>query len=136
MRQLIFDTLRNTAAVTALVGTRIYEGGALTEVPKVKPFLVVRMGAENVALKGRGKPSEAFNLPKSQYSQLWAHDEGGDYLMIDNILFQARIALESIESVGNVLTIAWIEGSRDLRDPDFNTLTKYSRYLGTTSRSI
>lgn len=128
MRQWIYDVLRTSLAMQGLLGNppAIFEGGALTKVPEVDQFLVIRFGAEAPELDGDDDLDE---LPQNSNVQLWAHDRGGDYLVIDKILKTARRVLSGATMPANGFNCRWVEGSRDFKDPDFNTLTKYSRYV-------
>lgn len=127
----MYDKMRLAVPVQTIFGhpARLYQGGSLTERPDVTPFLVYRIGIQSPVRLGGGTPAELLEDPKRQFAQVWAHDEGGDYDRIDAGLEAVKAALVGSEPDSTVMECRWIETSRDLRDIDFGTITRYHRYL-------
>lgn len=127
MRTLVYNALKNSSGIQSLVGTHngfpnIHQASSLDFVPP-RPFLTYRMHT-------------GFNyqrLSDREYCQVWAHDNPGDYLVIDQLLKYARVAIESIASQGNFIQADWIETGVDLRDDAMNTITRYARFQLTNS---
>lgn len=99
--------------------------GGMTAVPKVKPFLVIKMEPEI--------PGPFPGVARGRTS-LWAHDTPGDYLRLDAVLSAARtalcgpgVALGRVAQVGAV-GIQWMGDSADLSDPDFGTIIRTSEF--------
>jgi len=125
MRKRIFEALVAWAPLDALVENRILEASSVT-VHTTKPFIVIRMHT--------GFPVER-SIGGRHYAQIWAHDEPGSYLRIDDILIETRKALESLPNTGDdgFLEARWIESGVDLKDDLLETITRYSRYQLTQS---
>lgn len=119
MRTWLFGQLDGSAALDAYVEDRIWQNTALEHVPEIKPFLVYRFGARTSPL--RGDDTVAI---WSQAIQVFAHDVPGDYVQIEEILRVVHTLL--IPSTNP--TVTWLEDSEDLRDDDFGTILKWSRY--------
>lgn len=83
-----------------------------------RPFVTYRMHT--------GFPLEG-GLGQREYCQIWANDDPGDYLRIDDILTECRIALEALAHTGAFLEARWIETGVDLKDSDMGTINRYIR---------
>jgi hypothetical protein len=95
---------------------RIHQASSLTTRPRT-PFVTFRMHT-HFPRQGVGQ---------REYCQIWANDDPGDYLRIDRILKQCRIALESLQPNGEFLEARWIETGVDLKDDDMGTINRYIR---------
>jgi hypothetical protein len=95
------------------------------------PFIVFKMGFKvnfDLAEVMPGDGKDAY----SQYAQVWVHDyndqKTGDYLLIDEVLEQVKLAVHSQSSPAHGVILAkYIEVSQDLNDETLSTLTRYAR---------
>lgn len=105
---------------TVTVDDRIHQASSLVGVPD-RPFITYRMHTDFPREGGIGR---------REYCQIWANDDPGDYLRIDDILKECRIALESLapSSISpDFLEARWIETGVDLKDDDMGTINRYIR---------
>lgn len=70
---------------------------------------------------------------RREYLQIWANDDPGDYSVIDEILEECRLALESIPHQGDFLEAVWIETGVELQDIVMGTINRYIRFQITRS---
>jgi hypothetical protein len=97
--------------------TSVFGAGAVGAVPSAKPFIVLRFGPRTASIGSIG------NLT------VWAHDEPGDYELIDEILGHARRLLDgAVPGVPGMITSEWTSDSTDLADDGYGTITKNSSY--------
>jgi hypothetical protein len=120
VRQRVVQCLIDWAPLQPIVEDRVFEASAVVTQVK-RPFIVVRMHT--------GFPVER-GIGGRHYAQVWAHDAPGSYLRIDQILIEARKAIESLPHTGadGFLEARWIETGVDLKDDTLGTITRYSRY--------
>lgn len=112
------------AEVTSEDGTiRILEASSVNEVPE-RPFITYRMHTHFPLNRGLGQ---------REYSQVWVHDDPGDYMRIDDILGKIRRAVEAAPSEGEFLEARWIETGVDLKDDVMGTITRYIRFQHTAT---
>lgn len=124
LRQWIFSTLTGHTDLTDIVGDRIWLATSLTDIPQTKPFLIYRLGIALGPLRGDGR-TKALDRPL----QLFAHDDVGDYQRLDDMLKMCRELLDGGSSKQHGVTACeWFEDSEDLRDDEFHTNVRYSRY--------
>lgn len=116
MRDIIFSRLSDSAPLQALVADRIYPVNMEDVKPPV-PYLVYRIG---IAVP-RIVPAKSANF------QVWAHDDRGDYSVIDNLLSLVKDTLIS-EGDPDYFAIRWLDDSEDLFDDASVTITRYSRF--------
>lgn len=105
---------------------RIYQASSITAespVPKT-PFVTYRMHTHFPLNRGLGQ---------REYSQVWCHDDAGDYARIDDILGRIRRAVEAYPSEGEFLEARWIETGVDLKDDVMGTITRYIRFQHTAT---
>ena len=106
---------------------RIYEASSVNAVPP-RPFCTYRMHTDFPLNRGLGR---------REYSQIWVHDNPGDYLRIDDALNKIRRAVEawpSSKANADFLEARWIETGVDLKDDVMGTITRYIRFLHTATR--
>lgn len=120
-RARLYQGLKGSTELQAIVGDRIIQASSLVEgkVPPT-PFLTYRMHTDFPRPIG-GK------IGRREYCQIWANDEPGDYLRIDNILDICRRTLEALPHADDFLEARWIETGVDLRDQDMGTINRYIR---------
>jgi hypothetical protein len=79
-----------------------------------KPFVVTAWADE------RG----VYGRPGRRDLLVWAHDEGGDYSLIDRVLERIRILLVGMIHQGGVTVVEYTGASPDLYDDGFRTITR------------
>ena len=119
MRTWLFGLLESSTALDQYVEGRIWQNTAIEHVPEFKPFVLYRYGARTSPL--RGDDDVAIF---SQIVQITAHDYPGDYSQIEEILEVVR----GLITPSTQPTVTWLDDSEDLRDDDFGTILKWSRY--------
>lgn len=125
MRKVLFKALSSSASLAEIVGPRIIQASALgSELPGYegvpeRPFVTYRMHTDFPLQRGLGR---------REYAQVWANDEPGDYLRIDEILRLCRIAVEAAPSEDDFLEARWIETGVDLADQAMGTINRYIRF--------
>jgi hypothetical protein len=126
-RILTYDALRGSADLGLLVGDRIGPASSFNK-HNERPLVVIRAHTDFPA--GR-------RVGRREYIQIWAHDEPGDYLRIDQVLKLCRVAIEGIvpsAALEDFLEAKWIETGVDLRDDLMESITRYSRFQFTFTR--
>lgn len=122
-RETVFAALTGSTDLVALVGDRIHAASSLKNVPTT-PFITFRMH-HTLEVQGR--------IGKRQHVTIWAHDEPGDYMRIDDMIAAIDAAMEAILPTGTLREVRWIEGSPDLQDDDMGTITRNTRFEMTSS---
>lgn len=124
-RVWVYNRLITSPLFTALVPEdRVHGGGSLTGIPEIKPFVVIRVGAENESVPG----ATITDL------SLYFHDEPGSYNRLDDLWMRAKDALcgagqrqAPVAEPGGIC-IKWQSTGGDLSDPGYGTLMKVSEY--------
>lgn len=129
-REFVYNVMANRAALTALVGDRIFQQGALLTGQTIKPYLVYTMG--NNTDEGMSDPDSL--QPTRQFFQVYIHDEVGDYTRIDSIVKELKLAFMAAETTGDVCGVTYLETSRDLDDNTLETIMRYMRFQLAKSR--
>lgn len=125
MRTILYQALWGMADLREIVADRIIEASALgTELPGFegvpeRPFVTYRMHTDFPLNKGLGR---------REYAQIWANDDPGDYLRIDEILRLCRLAVEAAPPKDDFLEARWIETGVDLSDQAMGTINRYIRF--------
>jgi hypothetical protein len=111
-----------------LVGDRVFAKKSMTSSIENHPFIVFKLG-----YKADEEFSEDPTKGRSrQFAQIWVHDysdsKTGDYMRIDDVMKQIRIAFEGQGSAEHgVIMCKFLEVSQDLDDDTLNTVFKYAR---------
>ncbi len=125
LRQYIYETLKNWTALQTLVADRVYQGESLTASQVTKPFLVYHMGNDTDL-----QFAERDALPHQQFVTIYAHDVPADYSQVDTMIAEMKKAFRaSREGVEGIITIRYLETSRDLDDQVMGTIMRYARFL-------
>jgi hypothetical protein len=119
LRMKVYQELVNSA-VTIYTDDRIFQVNSTFTPPNKKPFLVIRMGLDQVDKYPIGSHTQNF--------QLWAHDEPGDYHQVDQILAEARAALLSAARETGFFEFRYLETGPDTEDDQLGTIVKFARY--------
>lgn len=122
MRKRLYQALSTYAPLLELVEDRIIEASAIGTklwpgVPE-RPFVTYRMHT-NFPVAGVGR---------REYCQIWANDDPGDYLRIDEILERCRQAMEGLAHHEDFLEARWVETGVDLKDDAMGTINRYIRF--------
>lgn len=119
-RSWAYGKVSEDLAVLSLVpAERIFGGGSLEGSVAKKPFIVLSFGQK---IPGPFPGSEADTLV------VWAHDEPGDYLLVDQILEAIRGALSGQTAIRGGISCQWSGDSIDLSDENFGTITRNSTF--------
>jgi hypothetical protein len=124
----IWDRLRNSQALLDLLPDEfsIYGAGSLTVAPDDKPFIVIHIGDEFYQMPGISRT----------IAYIFAHDEPGNYLLIDSTLLTVRNVLCGMgETVGAVypppsggIVAKWNGDGPDQSDQALQTVMRRSTY--------
>lgn len=98
-----------------------------------RPFIVYGLGQTTNEALAETNEHEA----RRQFFQIWVHDEGGSYTLIDDILeilkdiFQGKSA-----PAFNVSHVLWLENSQEFSNETYNTLFRYARFQAIISKGV
>ena len=126
-RTYVYQVLKNNNTFKALVPEEnILAGGSLETTPTVKPFVIIRMLPRVPAL--------AEDAAHTARGEVWAHDEPGSYLLIDQVLAAAVAALVGPTggTAGGIM-VEWEGDGTDLFDDGYKTITRASSFKFTGS---
>jgi hypothetical protein len=92
------------------------------------PFLIYGLGnstAENLV----DSTDDSARDPERQFSQVWAHDESGDYGLVDDMVAEIKRALSGASSPEHgVLTTRYLETSQEFGSEQYKTIFRYVRF--------
>lgn len=131
MRQLLQDLLSEPSIqVLAPTGIGVHQGESVLASTIPKPFLVYTVGnATNENL------SEEDSTPERQFFQVYVHDKPADYTRIDQIVIAVKAKLKNVQSAEyGIITIRYLETSRDLDDNTLGTIMRYIRFQAIKER--
>lgn len=102
-----------------------HQGESMDSANVEKPFLVYTIGnATDEQL------SEEPEGPERQFFQIYIHDEGADYELIDQIVARVKTLLRNAgDKDSGILTTIYLETSRDLDDETMGTILRYIRFV-------
>lgn len=140
MRAWLYDTLVSLPGLQEIWGDGDPVAGAVAlasrVVPResqdtinlVKPFIVYGLG--NATTEGLSDSTDPDVVdPERQFSQIWIHDEGGDYGLIDSIIPIIKRGLVGQGSPEhNVLTTRYLETSQEFANETYGTILRYIRF--------
>lgn len=121
----MYSVLVNDPGVSALAGTRVFQGESMITAQVEKPFLVFRIGNEtSFDLSGEDV------TPRRVFFQIYVHDSGPDYQRVDDLGKAVKTAFRvNRKSVANsIMDTIYLETSRDLDDPSLETIFRYFRF--------
>lgn len=123
MRRLVYDVYATNGPFMALLPGGLFGDRQEFQVPEAKPFGV---------LLSEG-PLPGVKTHRQYRSQLWVHDEPGDYTRIDNVLKEAENLLTAVlpRTLNGVWLndVQWLGVSGDLSDDARRTNVKYVTFL-------
>lgn len=123
MRKTMYEILAGSTELAAVVGDRIFERGAVIDVPP-RPFLVQAWGVTAVS---------NTTIRSARLLDLYVHDERGDYGRIEEALAAAKLALKGVAqyvgTTGYRIVQCDYQGiSGDLDDPERRTNFQFSSW--------
>lgn len=137
MRAWLYDTLTSDVELQALMGGPV---GILERVvPRQsqmtsnieKPYLIYGLGTNTNEDLAEDGDHEAHR----QFFQVWIHDEGGDYGLIDDIVELVKRALVNKTSPAHrVSMVRWLETSSEFYNETYDTLFRYVRFQAIISK--
>jgi len=110
---------------------RIVPRYSQTTINLPKPFLIYGLGnATNEDLA-----EDTDHVAFRQFFEVWVHDEGGDFDLIDDIVFEVKKALTGENDPSSMLTnVRWLETSGEFHNDTYNTNFRYIRFQGIISK--
>lgn len=124
MRVWVFQTLKLSGLWSSL-GGRIYQTSRMNKVPDEKPYGFYRMGLSSGMLH---TDAPVWSTP----FQLFLHDVPGDYMQIDDLLQQAKLAFTQFPSLypdSRLIRCEWQgQGEDGPEDPLTGTISKVASY--------
>lgn len=131
MRVWLYDTLTQYMPIQDALGgptsvlERIMPRSSRTNINVPKPFMIYGLGNNTNEDLGEESDHEAHR----QFFQIWIHDEGGDYSLIDSLIVDTKNALRGQSSPAhNVMAVHWLETSGEFNNETYNTLFRYVRF--------
>lgn len=113
-RAWVDETLKANEELVALAKGGIHS--TLSETPKAKPFIVVRMSTKTP------------DVGDFQDIAIWVHDQPGTYKTIDEILGKIRDLLDGPITAPGAIAAIWQGDSNDLADDSRGTVVRVSNY--------
>jgi hypothetical protein len=134
LRHIVYGLLTGRPALVAIVGSRLYDSGALgtptgKDVPK-KPFIVLNYGND------QGGPAEDARV-EDRTVDVYAYGEPGDFTVVEKVLQEVKSALHNASgfytdpdtSLKTWLASARYQGSSsDLYDDVYRANCRYGTY--------
>ena len=137
MRALIYDTLCTGQGIADEIGIdvtglparvtprRAQENVTYDDLPR--PFLIYGMGNATSQQLSDATANDA--QAERQFFQVWVHDEGGDFDLIDRICAAVIKLLRGLGSVPHrVYTIEYLETSGEFNNETYGTNFRYIRF--------
>lgn len=131
MRVWLYDTLIAAPTVEELVEDRVFPRESFDSSVVKKPFLVYGLGNDTNEHLSDEDDHEAHR----QFFQIWIHDEGGDYSVIDDGVQAVKDLMKGASSKEfSITTVRWLETSQEFSDQTMNTIFRYIRFQAIISR--
>ena len=95
------------------------------------PFLVYGMGSnsnENLA-------EDPDHIAHRQFFQIWIHDRGADFGVIDDIVEILKdLLIGASDAASKVTTVRWLETSAEFNNESYGTIFRYVRFQAIISK--
>lgn len=106
-----------------LPATSVFAGGALTEVPEVRPFFVYRIQAKNAALR-----DDQVDVAHVCNLEVWVYDNPGSYDAIEALIEGVKTELVGQVASEGAIACSWQGDSGELADDELKAIMKISNY--------
>lgn len=133
MRAFLYDTLTgDTDLQTDLGGAegikdRVIPRRSRGDILVTRPFLIFGLGNATSEQLEDSTANDA--QAERQFFQIWVHDEGESYLLIDQMIDKVKKCLIGAISVEHkILTIRYLETSQEFNNESYNTIFRYIRF--------
>jgi hypothetical protein len=142
MRAWLYDLVCSDEALWPLIGVEDFAGAELHVTPRrgeesinlPKPFLVYGLG--NATNEELADDDANDHEAERQFFQVWIHDEGGDYGLIEQIIPVVKRRLIGASDVNSkVVTIRYLETSAEFSNATYNTIFRYIRFQAIIAKS-
>lgn len=138
MRAFIYDTLVASTELQTLFNftaeqmqDQVMPRRTRDNINLPKPFIIFGLGNQT----NEDLAEDSDHIANRQFFQVWIHDEGGDYGLIDEAVEAVKRALVNASSPSdNVTTIVWLETSAEFNNETYNTLFRYIRFQAILSK--
>jgi hypothetical protein len=140
MRVFLFDTLAGSTDLQAKLGftsdaasarAKIKPRESASNINIVKPYLVYGIGNATNEDLAEDTDHEAYR----QFFQIWVHDEGGSYQLIDDTLeILKNLLVGQTDPSSKVSGIRWLENSQEFSNETLNTIFRYARFQAIISK--
>lgn len=135
MRAWLHDTLCDHEPLRLQMGiagveemrTRVMPRRSEETINVAKPFLIYGLG--NATSEQLSDATAQDKNAERQFFQVWIHDEGGDFGLIDEIVPTIIDLLRGASSPADkVVTIEYLETSGEFNNETYNTNFRYIRF--------
>lgn len=125
VRAWVHNRLSTDTALTAVIGGRVSQQGAVLSAQTVKPYLVHHFGNNT----DEGMYDEDNRKPNRQFLQVFVHTDQGDYGPLDDIIPLVKAALTNLaDKPEELIHVQYLETSQDLQDDLLQTYFRYIRF--------
>lgn len=140
MRAWLYDHLTLDPIIQGFLGgtllsaqSRIFPRESMLSVNAEKPYLVYGLGNDSNEDLSEDPGHEAHR----QFFQIWIHDEGGSYDVIDDMIPVIKASLQNAsDPASNVTTVRWLETSQEFSNETLNTIFRYIRFQAIISKGV
>jgi hypothetical protein len=135
MRAWLFDRLTTSAALHAWAGVpdtaamldRVTARRGKETINLPKPFLIYGLG--NDTNEQLGDPTADDVQAHRQFFQVWLHDSGPSYSLVDDGVKLVKDLLQGASSpTHKIITVNWLETSQEFNNETYNTIFRYVRF--------
>lgn len=133
MRAWLYDLLTTDVPLQSDLGgaegikDRVMPRRSEGDILSAKPFLIYGLG--NSTDEGLVDSTANDGQAERQFFQVWIHDEGGSYALIDDLVKKVKKRLIGASSPANrVTTIRYLETSQEFNNETYNTIFRYIRF--------
>lgn len=139
MRAWLYDTLVGDEVLQGHLGgpaetlDRVMPRQSQDNVLAARPFLIYGLGNSTDEQLGDSTADDVE--AERQFFQVWVHDAGGDYNLIDEIVEDVKRALiGKSHPPSKVLTIRYLETSQEFSNETYDTNFRYIRFQAIKAR--
>jgi hypothetical protein len=134
MRTWLYDLLISDEALQAELGgvedikQRVVPRYSETTINLPKPFLIYGLG--NSTDEGLVDDTD-LEEPEAerQFFQVWVHDEGGTFSLVDDLVEKVKDRLRGASSAQHKVTVVrYLETSSEFSNITYNTIFRYIRF--------